>query len=1010
MADKSLNALTNAVVRLAEETQKSIKPDVKDIRNAVCGDEGIHSILMSMEKKMDKAEKRDKIARLTNRRPVTNISERTLLKNTSSINVLLGKILNQIQRGDRRLRPENMTGRNRLNAENFRRDNRRDRRGLDLTNSLNLVDQLKRVNLKDFIFAKTKIKHLGKIMSRALNTFKKFKDKDEVEGTVSFVNSAVDISKKLSKMILISKPAQLGAKAIEHIFIGKDKKKTGGLLGLFLKVSAYRKEIDHGKKSMKDILKSCGSMLLTTIVLTGIAAVAIPAMLGTLLMKGVVLLLIGTFKLLSISRRTIRKGSSALLMMSASVITFALGIGLMMKAVKGMKLKDVGMMMASIAGVGLTVAGVGLLAAPIALGSATLLLMGASLGIFGLAVMAWRNLDTKKSMGNIKMAIEGLREAFGFELGKSDNKKTPLQRLGGGIMDIAMGLLNFGSSFFIMGSLLLTGVALGFLYHGIKRWDNFNGTKAANNIKSTVGALKEVFGIDGNSKEKGGRLSRLGNGIMDMGITLFQSGTALAQMGTITIATAMADIIRVTLIPWNKYNAKPAATNLKVAIDALKDVFGLDKNMGSGFGKIDKLFGGALDMGITLMQSGKALAQIGVITLATGMADIIRLELKPWENYDASKPVANMGVAVGGLTTLFGLDGSNGQLGGGLKGAFSNMWDMGITLMQSGSTLAKMGTIALATGMLSKIQDHLKSWVDFDSKKPISNIKIAVDSLLETFGLSQIQRVENEAEKKDGWFKKGLKTLGNIITAPINMLSSAADAATNLAEGGAAMAKISNIVKATSALSLVKTAIEPWSNFDPTNALRNMSSAAVTLTTQITTIKGLDRNNKLFPYFASASKNIGDGLLSLARGFKGASIMKSAVVPLEKTVNTINAVDVTKASILIDVFKSFSKINNKQFDKFTNAVNKFSDSCHDLIQSLDKFGDNTATNTGEQTESQGTVSVSTGNVSINNTEALAQAIANAIKSLNFNVEASMPDVRLVVNNETGRKIILTLDN
>lgn len=1030
MADKSLKDLTGAVYKIAEDSPK-IQKDVKDIREALCGSDGILGILISLNDRIDKIQKKDKFARLTNKVTNPNPTGKTLLRNTNSINRLLGKILDQIGKSSddnakaivdgikkyskngksARLSAEDFrnTRRQRLTDDNYIRRNRRVDRGIDLSRSIDVINQLKTVKLRDFIFAKTKMKGIKDIMTRALRMFKMFKDKKEMEDTIGFVISSTDVMKKLSKISVISKPAQLGAKAIEKIFLGKKEK--GGLLKLFRKISEHKKDIEKSKKSIKDILKACGSMLLTSIVLTGMAAVAIPAMVGALLMKGVIWLLTGTFVALSKISRPVRKGSRVMLMMSASVITFALGLGLMMKAVRNMKLKDVGMMMASIAGVGLTVAGIGLLAAPITLGSATLLLLGASLGIFGLAVTFWKNIDSKKAMGNIKEAVGGLRETFGLELGKHNEKKNALQRIGGGIMDIAMGLLNLGSTFFMMGSLLFAGVALGLLYHGLKRWDNFNGLKAANNIKVAVGALKDVFGIDGNNKEKGGKLGRLGGSFLDMGITIFQSGTALVQMGAITIATAMADIIRVTLIPWNRYNAKPAAANLKIAVDSLKDVFGFDKNMGKGFGKIDKLIGGALDMGITLMKAGGTLAQMGVITLATGMADIIRLQLKPWEQYDPTPAVENMGFAINSLSALFGLN-ENGRPGrlGRLMGS---ILEMGIDLMKGGGTLVKMGTIALATGMLGMIKENLIPWESYDSSKPVANIKTAINSLLDTFGISKMKEAE-EAAQQGNFLQRTGKFIGNAIKSVGNLATSALDAANSMMEGGAAMAKISSLYAVTSILSSIKSSLEPWDSYNPTKAVTGISNAISTITGQIITVRKLDEDRKksLFKYFLDSSKNIKSGLINIADGVKKSETIKSASIPFKNTVDTINSLDVTKASTMIELFKTFSTIkNNKPFDRFTKAVDSFSDSCDDLIKALNNFSDNyTMENTESGEAAIERAATIKGGVNITNTDALAEALAQAISSLPINVETNMPDVRLVVNNETGRRIVLSLDN
>lgn len=1031
MADTSLKALTSVVYKMAEETQKDIKKNVKDIRDAIMGTEGILESMAYMTSVLEKANKKGTPEKLTGKTEYTR-QNRRLVRNTDALVRSLNRITDEmkdISKNKEVSRLDNVENilnrissqlkgiskgtartaggedrRRRLTSENFR-DRRRDTRFDSLSQTMDLTERLRGIKLKDLILGKTKIKHLGKIMTRFLNLFRNFKNNKEAENTISFATSSVDLMKKLSKVGMLSVTAKAGAKAIYTIFVG-DKKGKGGLLSLFRKVDEHKKEIDRGKKSIKDMEKSCGSMLLTTIILTGMAAVAIPAMIGALLMKGVVWLLVGTFKTLSMARKPIQRGSLALLKMSTSIIVFALGLGLMMKAIRGMKLKDIGLMIASVAGMSLTMAGVGLLAAPIALGSATILLLAASLGLFGLAIIGWQKIDSKKAMGNIKLAIDGLREAFGIELGKHDEKKGVLQRIGGGIIDMAMAFINAGSMFFMMGTLLLAGVALGALYHGLKRWDNFNGLKAAKNLKVGVGALKDVFGLNEVKGDNKTKFKASGGKLIDLVTSIFQAGGALVQMGTITLATLMSDIIRVTLIPWNKYDAKPAAANLKIAVNALKDVFGLGKNMGTGVGKIGRLVGGALDMATTLMQAGGTLVQMGTIMIAVGMSDVIRLGLKPWGEYNPEPSIRNMGLAIHSLSELFGLnvsgEGKRVSLGGGIL-------DMATSLLSAGGTLAKMGTITLATGMLNKIRENLEPWRGYDSSKPITSIRTAIDGLLNTFGMGAVRRAaeeeQNALQKVGGFFKNIISDFGRTVSAATDSIASAA-------EGGAALTKIANISLVVSVLNSLKKSLSPWDSYDPTNAMKGVAGTVSTLTKQALIVNKYDPTGKVFRQFETSSKRIKNGLYDITKGVKESQAIKTAIIPFKKAVDTINAVDVTKASTMIEVFKSFTKIKeNKTFDKFTEAVKNFSESCTDLIEALNNFSDNYSmdeTPTGEATVER--AAAVKGTVNISNTEALARAFAEAIQNLPVNIENHMADIRLVINNETGRRVVLTLDN
>ena len=679
----------------------------------------------------------------------------------------------------------------------------------------------------------------------------------------------------------------------------------------------------------------------------------------------------------------------------------------MVKAVRGMKLKDVGMIVASVAGVGLAVAGIGLLAAPIALGSASLLLLAASLGLFGMAIVGWQKIDSKKAMGNVKEAIGGLREALGLELGKHDEKKNALQRLGGGIMDIAMAFVNAGSMFFMMGTLLFAGIALGFLYHGLKRWDNFDGKKAAGNIGVAVGALKDVFGLNDTKGGTFKKFSSIPGKLADLTLTAINAGGSLVQMGTIMLATLMSDIIRVTLIPWNKYDAKPAAKNLKIAVDALKDVFGLGKNMGGNwFSKIGKLVGGALDLGTSLMQAGSALAYMGTIMLSVGMSDVIRLGLKAWDSYDPSGAIKNMSSAVRTLSDLFGLN-----IGGqGKKVSLTgSILDMASALMNAGGTLAKMGSIAMATGLLSKIQDHLDKWKSYDSAKPIANIRTAIEGLLGTFGMSSIKRQAEEGKgfmsRVGGYIKNIYEDFGKTISAATESIASAA-------EGGAALTKIANLSIAMKVLNSMKKAIEPWDSYDPKTAMSGITRTVTTLAKNTLLINKVDPTGKMFKIFERSSKRIKNGLFDITQGVRESETIRSAIIPFKTAVDTVNAVDMEKAAVMVDLFKTFTKIKeNKPFDKFTKAVKDFSDSCSDLIDAMNNFSENYSTGetaTGEQSLEK--AAAVKGSVQVTNMDDLAKAIAEAIQALPVNIENHMSDIRLVVDGQTGRKVTLLLDN
>ena len=803
MPEKSLKDLTSAVYKIAENSPK-IQKDVKDIRDAIVGTDGLVESVKQLTKRLDNIQKKGTLSKITGKSG--NRYDRRIIKSASSIEKTLNKILDVVSKNDGR----------RLHADNFTRNNSRTSGSNDLSSFIGVVEKLKNIKLKDFVLSKIKIKHLGNIMRKSLNLFKSFDEKNkEVEKTISFISSSVEMMEKLAKVSKVSWSAKRGEKTMEKLFLG-DGKKRKGLLGLFREIDRHKKEINQSRKSLNDIRKSCGSFLLTSMILVGIAALSIPAMLGALLMRGVVWLLIGTFKLLNKSRRTVLKGSLVLLLMSTSIIAFGLGLGLMTKVVKDITLKDVGLMIASIAGVGLAVAGIGLLSIPIALGGAAMLLLSASLGILGLTLNYWKTFDPGKSMDNIKTAIGGLRDIFGLELGKSDEKKSFGQRLVGGLMDVAMAVLNFGSSFFIMGSLLLAGAALAMLYKGLKSWENFDGKKSAKNIETGIGALQEAFGLE----------DRKGQGIM---------------------------------------------SNLK----------GLGSDL--------------IALGSSFLQMGSTFFKIGTLVLATAMMDVIRLTLIPWEEYDPSKSVGNMRKAITGLEELFGLQSSqNKTIGGSIVGGITDLLCIGFGLIKMGDIMIKMGTLLIATGAMEKIRENLATWEEYNPDNSIANIRKAISGLTDVFGLHK--EVEEKTEggilsKVGNFFRKA----ADVVTTPFRMAGNLVSAAEGLTEGGKAFAKLSSLVTGSASMLSIKSAIEPWNNFDSSKSIANIKK----------TIIGL----------------------SVGFGVNNVGYLSSISLPLQNTISSINKLDLDKASTMIDLFKSFKYIGIKPFDKFTVAVEKFSESC-----------------------------------------------------------------------------------
>lgn len=918
MAEANLKDLTSAVYKIAENSPK-IQKDVKDIRDAVIGTGGILEAINVIVEKLDFSKKKGRIEKLVNK--PTLRQDKTLIKNTNSMTDILNKILIQVSKINARprLKNENIsTGRrSRLNENNFKREPDRKDKGKGLESfykSIDIIDKLKGIKLKDFIFAKTKMKHISNMMIKFKDMFKSFKNKKEMEATVEFANSSIEIVKKLSKVAIFAIPAQLGLKTIERLFLGS-KRKGGGLLAVFREVDNNKKIIKSGSKSMKEILAATGAMFLTSVLLSGLAVTGIPAMLGALAMKGIVWIMKGTFEILNKAKKNALQGSLVLLIMSSSLITFALGLGFMVKAVKGMKWKDFGMMMASIAAISAVFAVIGIPAvtALIGLGSIAVLAMGASLLLFSIGLAKTINTLKGTDWDEFNEMSKSIWK-LGLEISKV------------GALSIPIGL---GSSALIMmgGSLFLFGGA-------IKSWMKLSNIQPAlDNIKNAVKSVKDVV-----------------KGRFDM-----KSVRQLRKVGR------TLKVLYKGIKDWDKFDGLKAAKNIGITIEKLNEVFKkqIDKKNVNTYGSVGRV--------LRRLYKG----------------------LKFWESINSQKATTSVAYAV----TI-------------LKRTFSGNVDK--------NQVKTMDTLVKVTSMSSGIIDSLKVWDSYKPGDALSKIETTVNELLNIFGMSELKKTQLEDNVKDAVVKKK-GFLANITEGVVNVVKTTVDNMNNNATNRGVKKTMASLEEVMNSLFSVKTFLTPWLNFDSTAGITNIQSSIKGILSQIMYTAEVEKlyggsvqNPVLGKYFMRTSTHLMSGMNNLSKGLSGLSNFSNLEIPFKNTIKSINKLDVSKASVMLNLFKSFSRIGIKPFDRFTKAVYKFSDSCNDLIEALDNFepiSNNTVT-----TNENGETTISSGSVSITNSQDLAKAIAEAIKSLPINVQTDISDVRLVVNNETGRRIILSLDN
>ena len=175
-------------------------------------------------------------------------------------------------------------------------------------------------------------------------------------------------------------PAILGAMVL-GVIVNK-------LIPVAKKLSKNNKHIGKSIISAIGLAAFTGIMLVTTLMLALVAKNGILALLGSLVVLGVVTINIFTFKMLSKAKKQVIQGAILMAIMSLSLLIFGIALGKITSATKGVTFKQVAIIATTIILLGLAVAAMGIPAVfPfIALGSIAMLLMGIALIPFGIAL------------------------------------------------------------------------------------------------------------------------------------------------------------------------------------------------------------------------------------------------------------------------------------------------------------------------------------------------------------------------------------------------------------------------------------------------------------------------------------------------------------------------------------------------------------------------------------------------------------------------------------------------
>ena len=341
--------------------------------------------------------------------------------------------------------------------------------------------KLKDISLKDFILGKQKMKILTTIFKDVEKDLKV--NKKDLDNVIKLVNSAPEIINALKKIgwkinsIIKNKTI----KKLKDILVGE----KNSILSISILLQKNKKNINNGAKVAKKITALVGNLLLTSIFLTiaamtggpallgakllskminktlpiakklsknnkhinkavssalvlaaftGLMAVSslflstitvtgVPALLGSVLIFGIVKLNIFTCKIISKSIETIVIGSIGMAVMSTSLILFGIALGKITNATKGVDFKQVGVIAALTVSLALAVAGIGFLITPIVIGSIAVGAMSIALHKFAKAIKTISDTGTVPTK-LVHQTLNALKEVGKFFRKNSLNFKA----------------------------------------------------------------------------------------------------------------------------------------------------------------------------------------------------------------------------------------------------------------------------------------------------------------------------------------------------------------------------------------------------------------------------------------------------------------------------------------------------------------------------------------------------------------------------------------------------------
>ena len=424
-------------------------------------------------------------------------------------------------------------------------------------------------------------------------------------------------------------------------------------------------------------------------------------------------------------------------------------------------------------------------------------------GIFGMAVAALQFGQTLFQMGTILLCVytmnavyNNLQKWSGFDLKSIENFEYVYNKIrkifkldesgssvGGlirGIFGLAKALLQFGTTMFQMGTILLCLYTMDYAYDKVGKWAKFD-MKAIDNFSSVYNRLRRIFKLD-EEKKKG--IGGLLGGLLDMAGSMVGAGKTFFEMGTILMAVVTMGKVYDNIIKWKNYDPK-SMQNFESVYNKLKNIFIFgSKNKG-----VKGLWGRIEDMAGAMLAHGTVFYQMGTILMAVVTMGKVYDNIKKWEKFNPTS-IDNFEYAYSRMRRIFKFDEKKEK---GIRGLLGGIEAMAGAMLDKGRMFFEMGTLLMAVVTMGKAYDHIVKWEKFN---PTS-----IDNFEYAYG--ELRRIFKFDEKKEGGIT-GL--LGGIEAMAGAML-----------DKGRMFFEMGTLLIAVVAMGKAYDHIVKWEKFNPTS-------------------------------------------------------------------------------------------------------------------------------------------------------------------------------------------------